>query len=170
MNHPHARHVRHGGSTLVEAVIAVGVLAVAIPMVFGTLAESGKSGLAAQAETRSAWIVPVCMDEIRASREGLSPYFPPTLTGQIFPPAGEVWALAFTPDGKAIGKLTEKFYDAGVGEMDGKKIGYIAAMSATEVNTQPGVSPMLRVVITLEYPAARHVLKRAKLNFHTRIP
>jgi hypothetical protein len=154
----------------VEAVIAVGVLAVAIPIVFGTLAESGKSGLAAQAETRSAWIVPVCMDEIRASRVGRSQYFPPTLTGQTFPSAGEVWALAFTPDGKAIGKLTQSSYDAGVSLMDEKKVGYIAIMSASEVNSPPESKPMLRVDIILEYPAARNALKRKKLNFNTRIP
>ena len=33
------------GSSLIEAVIAMGVLAVAIPLVFGALAEAGKSGI-----------------------------------------------------------------------------------------------------------------------------
>ncbi len=80
------------GATMVEAVIAVGVLAVAIPMVFGAIAKSGESGIASQAETRSTWIVPACMREIRASREGRSTYFAATAAGQAFPPAGEVWA------------------------------------------------------------------------------
>ncbi len=107
-NHPLQR-----GASLIEAVIAIGVLAVAIPLVFGALAEAGKSGLASQAESRSTWIIPACMDEIRASRAGCPRYFTPTTAGQTFPPAGEVWALAFSPDGKPIGKIPQALYDKG---------------------------------------------------------
>lgn len=165
---PH--HSVRRGVTLIESVIAIGVLAVAIPMVFGALAESGKSGMAAQAETRSTWIIPVCMDEIRASREGLPQYFTATGTGQAFPPAGEVWALAFTADGKPIGRLDKSLYQSGARELDGKAIRYITAMSATVENPQTGTTPMLRVDISLEYPATVKAEKRETLDFHTRIP
>ncbi len=158
------------GSVLMESIIAVAVLAVAIPMVFGSLAESGKSGLAAQAETRSAWIVSACMDEIHASRAGNPQYFAPTVIGQKFPPPDEVWALAFSVDGKPIGKLSKDLYDSGSREIDGKRIAYIAAMSAAPANSPPESVQMLRVDIALEYPAASKALKRAKLAFHTRTP
>lgn len=158
------------GSALMESVIAVAVLSIAVPMVFGTLAESGKSGLAAQAETRSAWIVSACMDEINASRSGNPQYFTPTVTGQSFPPPEDVWALAFSEDGKSIGKISRELYDSGSRELDGKRIAYIATMSAVPASSLPETSHMLRVDITLEYPAASNALKRAKIAFHTHTP
>ena len=158
------------GVTLIESVIAIGVLAVAIPMVFGALAESGKSGMASQAETRSTWIIPVCMDEIRSSREGRPQYFTATVTGQAFPPAGEVWALAFSADGKPVGRLDKSLYQSGAREINGKVIRYITSMSATVENPQTGTTPMLRVDVSLEYPASVKSEKREKLDFHTRIP
>jgi type II secretory pathway pseudopilin PulG len=170
MNPTPSNHSCPGGSTLIEAIIAVGVLAVAIPMVFGALAESGKSGLVSQAETRSTWIIPACMDEIRASREGRPQYFTSTVTGQAFPPAGEVWVLAFSADGKPIGPLDKMLYQSGVRELNGKTVRYIAAMSAFEEGSRAGVTPMLRVDISLEFPAIGKAERRDKLDFHTRIP
>ena len=170
MNPEHDIRSASRGSILMEAVIAVAVLAVAIPMVFGTLAESGESGLAARAETRSAWIVSACMDEIRASRAGHPQYFAPTVTGQAFPPPDEQWALAFSADGKPIGKLSKELYDSGSRELDGKSIAYIAAMSAMAATSQSETPAMLRIDITLEYPAASNAMKRAKIAFHTRTP
>jgi hypothetical protein len=158
------------GATLIEAVIAVGVMAVAVPLVFGALAEAGKSGSAAQAETRAPWIVRTCVEEIQASREGRPRYFTSTTTGQQFPPPGDVWAIAFSADGKPVGKFPKSLYDRGAKELDGKPVRYIAVLSAT---TQPPVAhstPMLKTRITLEYPATAPAERRAKLHFHTRIP
>ena len=152
------------GVTLVEAVIAVGVLAVAVPLVFGALAEAGKSGFSSQAETRSTWMVPACMDEIQASRDGRPQYF------TAFPPAGDVWALGFSAEGKPVGKLSKALYDKGAKELDGKPILYIAVMSAGNATLTSGGQTMLRARISIEYPAAAPVAKRSKLDFHTRIP
>jgi len=163
-------NVRRRGATLVEAVIAVGVLAVAIPLVFASLAESGNSGLSSEAETRSTWIVPVCMDEVRASREGRSLYFPATTVGEAFPPAGEVWALGFSPEGSPVGKLSQALYQKGAKEVDGGSIRYIALMSAITSAAGPGSTSMKQLRITIEYPASAPLEKRKKIDFHTRIP
>lgn len=158
------------GTSLIEAVIAVGVLAVAIPLVFGALAESGKTGMSAEAETRSTWMVPACMEEIQASREGRSQVFIATTVGEIFPPAGEVWALAFSPEGKPLGKLSKAVYDKGTREISGKPVRYIASLSSKVPTTTTGAAPMLSLRISLEYPAASPAAKRQKLEFYTRIP
>lgn len=158
------------GSSLIEAVIAMGVLAVAVPLVFGALAESGKSGMSSEAETRSTWIVPTCMDEIRASREGLPQYFTTTAVAQAFPPAGDVWALAFSPEGKPIGKVTKAVYDKGMKDLNGQAVRYLASLSAATVTTKAGAPPMQRVRISLEYPSTSPAAKRRKLDFYTRIP
>lgn len=158
------------GSSLIEAVIAMGVLAVAVPLVFGALAESGKSGMSSEAETRSSWIVPACMEEIQASRDGRPQFFTTTAVGQTFPPSGDVWALGFSPEGKPVGKISKALYDKGTKEIDGKPIAFIAAISSTTVTTTNASTPMLRVQIALEYPAAAPVLRRQKLDFYTRTP
>jgi hypothetical protein len=158
------------GATLIEAVIAVGVLAVAVPLVFGAIAEAGKGGQSAQAETRAPWIVRTCMEEIQASRDGRPQYFTTTTTGQPFPSSGDVWALAFSADGKPVGKLSKALYDKGSKELNGKAVRYIAVISAT---TQPPVAnttPMLKSRVSIEYPASVPAKKRTKLDFHTRIP
>ncbi len=162
---------RSSGATLVEAVIAIGVLAVAIPMVFGAIAEAGKSTMASEAETRSTWMVPVCLDEVLASRAKRPVYFTSTEVGQIFPPSGDVWALAFSEEGKPVGKLTKAQYDKGLRDLSGKPVRYIATLSSTtESVSSPGVTPMLRMKISIEYPAISRAGKRGKLDFHSRIP
>lgn len=158
------------GSSLIETVIAMGVLAVAIPLVFGALAESGKSGMSSGAETRGVWMVPACMEEIRASREGRPRFFESTAVTQTFPPDGEVWALAFSPQGKPIGKLGTAVYEHGTRELNGQAVGYIASLSSSAATVTAGAAPMLRARISLEYPAASPVVKRRKLDFYTRIP
>ena len=158
------------GSSLIETVIAMGILAVAIPLVFGALAESGRGGLSSEAETRSTWIVPACMEEILASREGRPQFFTPTVIGQAFPPAGEVWALAFSPEGRPLGKLSKSLYDKGTKELNGQTIRYIATISSATTTTPSGQTPLLRTRISIEYPATAPVAKRQKLDFFTRIP
>lgn len=162
--------LRNRGASLIETVIAMGVLAVAIPLVFGALAESGKSGMSSEAETRSTWMVPACMEEIQASRAGKPRFFTPTNAGQTFPPAGDVWALAFSPEGKPIGKLSKAVYDKGTKEVDNQPVRYIASISSATTPTPTGATPMLRVRISLEYPATSPAAKRQKLEFYTRIP
>jgi Tfp pilus assembly protein PilV len=158
------------GNSLVEAVIAVGVLAVAVPLVFGALAEAGKGGTSAQAETRATWIVRACMREIEASRDGRPQYFTATTTGQTFPPAGDVWALAFAPDGSTLGKVSKAQYDRGLKELDGRPVRYIAVMKTAAGNVVAGNTPMLDARISIEYPATASAERRDKLDFHTRIP
>ena len=148
----------------------MGVLAVAVPLVFGALAEAGKSGSSAQAETRATWIVRDCMREIEASRDGRPQYFTATTTGQTFPPAGDVWALAFTPDGSTVGKLSKAQYERGLKELDGRPVRYIAVLEAVAGNVTSGTTPMLDARISIEYPATVPAQRRDKLDFHTRIP
>ena len=164
---------KNRGSSLIETVIAMGVLAVAIPLVFGALAESGKSTLAAEADTHSTWIIPACMAEIQASRNGSPQFFSNTVTNETFPPQGEVWVLAFSKEGLPIGKITQSDYAIGIKQIDRKPIRYLAKLSAehppsTEMNL--GQTPILRVLISLEFPATSPAAKRQKREFYTRIP
>lgn len=170
MKQPPRHRPQSAGATLVEAVIGIGVLAVALPVVFSALAEAGKSAVAAEVETRSTWVIPACIEEIQASRDGRPRFFTATRAGQAIPPAGEPWVLAFSPTGKAIGKLSQADYERGAKTLDGRPIRYLAVLSATPQAVTPAGTVLLRGLITLEHPASARAAKRAKLDFHTRIP
>lgn len=157
-------------SSLIDAVIAIGVLAIAIPLVLASMTQAGKSGLSAEAETRCNWMIPACMEEIRASREGLPQYFTTTSIGQFFPPTGDFWALAFGPDGKPIGKISKSLYDMGTKELNGKPVLYLATMTATADHVKFMETPMMNVQILIDYPASSPLAKRQKLEFYTQIP
>jgi type II secretory pathway pseudopilin PulG len=170
MKHSSHRGFCLAGVSLIESLIALGVLAVAIPAVLAVMTEAGKSGLASQAETRSTWMIPACLDEIRASRGGSPQYFSPTASGQAFPPPGELWALAFSPEGRPIGKLPRTLYSNGIRELDGQTVRYIASLASSEVPGSDASARLLNVRISLEYPAASPETQRRKLVFHTRMP
>src|SRR5690606_30281475 len=143
------------GASLVEAVLAVGVLALAVPLVFAAMAESGESVLAAQAETRSSWIVSACLEELHLARNGQSIHLPEMIPSEDFPSGGGVVALAFSAEGAMAGKVGREAYDRGLREIEGRSVRYVVSMTGarSEANAT-GACRCLDVVITLEYPAA----------------
>ncbi|MBK1881383.1 hypothetical protein JIN85_03085 [Luteolibacter pohnpeiensis] len=155
------------GATLIEAVIAVGVLAVAVPLIFATLAQSGESSLDAGAETRCSWVIPACVEELRAASYNQS-----QLLGEI--PAGKEFSdisLAFSESGKALSKLDPAVYAQGIRD---KRVRYIVSMTATlpeqENSTTSSATPIRQLRLRLEYPAAAPSGSRNKIDFYTRLP
>jgi type II secretory pathway pseudopilin PulG len=158
---------KSSGSSLIETVIAMSVLAVAIPLVFVALAESGKSSSSAEFETRSSQIIAACMAEIRASREGNPAFFTKTKVAETFPPPSDLWALAFSSLGEPIAKLTRSEYEKGLKEINGTPARYLTTLSSHQI-TEQGVTPIIsRISITLEYPSIAPVSKRQKLTFYS---
>jgi type II secretory pathway pseudopilin PulG len=160
----------HRGSSLVEVVVSIGVLAVAVPLIFGSIVESGNAGQYSAAETRAPWMVGTCMEEIRASRAGKARYFDNTGMDQPFPPTGEIWALGFAESGSIIGKLSRQEYESGLRKFEDSDIRYIASIrSSTKPPDIPEGSP-LSIHISVEFPAAAPAAKRRTLDFHTLLP
>jgi len=158
------------GSSLVEVLIAMGVLAVALPLVFAVLARSGQSCAAAQAETRSTWIIPACLNEIEAAHHGTARFLPALTPGQPFPARGDILALAFAQDGRAIGCVPPAAYRSGVSRLADVPIRYLASLHTEPVPSQLNLPPLLNLHLTLEYPAAAPLANRRRLDFHTRLP
>jgi Tfp pilus assembly protein PilV len=162
----------HSGASLIEVVIAMGVLAVSLPMLFGVFAKSGESAAAAKAETRCNWIIPECMREIEAAREGKARFLPKRDPGAPYPAAGETLALAFSGDGRPLGKVPSRSYESGVKSLADEPVRYLVSIHSqlAENKDRPDAPPMLNLRLTLEYPAAVPVHKRRTLDFHSRIP
>ena len=158
------------GSSLIEVLLAMGVLAVALPLVFAVLARSGQSAASAQAETRCVWIIPTCLDEIAAARDGTARFLPKLARGEPFPAAGEVLALAFAADGRPLGCVARDAYLSGLSRLADDPIRYLVSMRAEPAVAQPKSQAMLGLHLTLEFPAAAPLKQRHLLKFHTRIP
>lgn len=156
------------GVTLVEMILAVAVLAVAIPLVFAALAGAGKSATAAAAETASTWIVPACIAELEAARTGKSRYIPSIADQPSFPPPGEIRALSFSRHGELLGKLDPAEYDRGSPTAVPRPVFYLVRITASA--TALPLAPAVRAVqLTLEYPASAPASRRQKLHYYTHI-
>jgi Tfp pilus assembly protein PilV len=164
-------HSPQRGTSLIEAVIAVGVLAVAVPLVFGTMVGTGETGMASQAETRCSWIVPVCMEELQLAMKDQSEMLDKLEPGVAFP-SGNPLALGFTGEGKAVKRVSTGDYTKGVRMMNNEPIRYIASMSGElpQPTGNSDLQPNLKVKIVLEYPAAAPEAKRQKIEFYTTLP
>jgi type II secretory pathway pseudopilin PulG len=158
------------GFSLIEAVVSVGILALAIPLVLGALVESGNSGTSAAAETRCGWIVPACLDELKAAADGKSVLLPTTPLGTAFPAAGQVYGIAFGAGGNSLGAVDKAAYDSGVKRIADQDVRYIAVIEGEVLPAKAGSVPMRSIRVGLEYPAAVPARKRTKLDFFTKTP
>ena len=158
------------GFSLIEAIVSVGVLALAIPLVLGALVESGNSGTSASAETRSGWMVPTCLDELKAAADGKSSLFPATPLGTAFPPAGGLFGIAFNASGQSLGAVDMAGYTSGLKRMNDQDVRYIAMIEGEVVAAKAGSAPMRSIHISIEFPAAAPLARRTKLDFFTKTP
>lgn len=155
------------GFSLVEALLATGVLAVALPLLAGVMVAAGQSGVDARADTRSTWMASACVAEIEALRGGRSCWFPAVAAGAAFPQDDEVWALGFGADGGMVARVPTPLYQKGLRQLDGKRVSYIMKLAARHGDAPAG---LMQVTLTLEYPAAAAAAQRRKLRYHTYLP
>jgi len=158
------------GSSLIEVVLAMSVLAVALPLVFAVLARCAQSCACAQAETRCAAIIPACLNEIEAAHQGTARFLPPLARGQPVPAPGATLALAFAEDGHALGCVAPAAYRTGISRLADEPVRYLASLHSEPEPALPNMPPMLNLRVSLEYPSAAPLAKRQRLDFHTRIP
>lgn len=165
----HPSHCRRGAS-LIEVVIAMGVLAVSVPLVFAVIAKSGQNSSHARAETRCAWIIPACLNEIEAARSGQSKFIPSRLPGEPFPAAGTLLCIGFAEDGRPLGTIEQAAYDKGIKTLSDEPVRYLATIRSEVAPVKAGSPPMLNLHLIVEHPAAAPARKRQKIDFHSRIP
>ena len=170
MKPPRSSRGSLAGSSLIEVLIAMGVLAVVLPLVFAVLARAAQSCAAAQAETRSVSILPVCMNEIEAAQHGAARFLPPITRGTPIPAPGACIALAFARDGHPLGCVPPDAYLAGTRQLANEPIRYLASFHTEPAPKRPNMPVILTLRISLEYPAAAPLAMRQHLDFYTCIP
>ena len=163
------RKMADDGFSLIETVLALGVLAVSVPLVFLALGEGGKSGMASAKDSRAGRMADACLEEIRASREGRARWFSNSGPSDSIPPDGGFWALAISSEGRVLGRITADQWAVGVARVDGQAVRYLAAVDSVPY-VFDGMPAMRNVCVTVEDPAAAPQGKRGKSEFHTLMP
>lgn len=158
------------GVSLVETMVAVGVLAVVVPLSLAAMLKAGEVGRSARAETRAPAIAEQCRAEVEAAMRGRSAHFPQLAAGEPFPPEGQVMALAVGRDGAVLGSLPRAAYDRGIERLEGKDVSYLAVVSGVRSDSEWAGEPAVVLTVSVEHPAALKRLQRSKLGFHTRLP
>ncbi len=100
------------GVSLLEAVIAVGVMAVAVPLALSAIGSAGILGVSARAETRAPGIADWCRIELEAARRGESQVLPMIIADEAFPGGDQVLALAFDREGALLGGVESDDFDS----------------------------------------------------------
>jgi hypothetical protein len=157
------------GVSLVETMVAIGVLALVGPLAVAALLKSGEGGAAARAETRSAVIVEQCLAELKNARSGGSQHLPALQPGMAFG-GNEVLCLAFGRDGSLIGRVSGAEYDAGHGRSGNQDVSYLARLEGSLDSQRTGYPPLLTVTLSIEYPAVAPGDRRRRMEFHTKLP
>jgi hypothetical protein len=153
------------GVSLMETVVAMGVLAVAVPLALAAMSKAGSVGSSARAETRAPAIAERCLLEVKAARRGESEVLPVLQPAVSFPGGGEVLVLGFSREGRLLGEVDAESYESGMrDELDGETVNYVASISGRFDN--PGVTLTVRV----EHPAVQRRAKRSGVDFHTKLP
>ena len=158
------KHPRAGVS-LMETVVAVGVLAIAVPLAFAAMTKATSVGSSARAETRAPAIAERCLLEVKAAQKGESAFLPPIEPAVSFPGEGDVMALGFSREGRILGVVAKEDFQAGLREkMGGEDVDYVARITGRFDD------PELTLTVRVEYPAVKKEASRSGVGFHTKLP
>lgn len=162
---------RHRGLTLIEAVIALGVIAVAVPLILSATAVSARTRMNAETDTRSAWLARTVQSELTdAWRDLPSPMFSPK---PAFPTIGSAAApevLLFDADGKFLSRGSSSDYTDGSRNDKAVYLVSLYAEKQNPANFTVNDDSLARVQITVAHNARAPMGKRNTHSYSILIP
>ncbi|MBB5349902.1 Tfp pilus assembly protein FimT [Haloferula luteola] len=153
------------GVSLVETVVAVAVLAVAIPLSLAAMTKAGDETRVARAETRAPAIAEYVKMELEQARSGTSAVYGKLDEFPVLSEGSGAKPLGFSRDGSLIGPLGDDEYENGVRPTAGQEEVYFVALATTRT-TERGTL----VTVKIAHPAIRAAKKRKEVSFHTLLP
>lgn len=87
-----------------------------------------------------------------------------------FPAGDELAAIAFTAEGRVVGRVVAGDYEQGVGRMNGEAVRYLVRIDGKPEQVRSDGRPMRSVRIAVEYPAGTPEKQRRTLEFYSRVP
>ncbi len=157
-------HRCSGGFSLMEVVIAVGVLAVAIPVIMAMMVAGTRSSRVATDETQAALIARSVMQEIRSARDGQGALVEETLPWPEFPAGGERLVFSVNVGGELVERLGDGEYATGLRD---REVQYLvsAAGALHRLQDAPDVEVLSKVVVSVETPPGAKPEDRRKFEF-----
>ncbi len=162
---------RRRGLTLMEAVVALGVIAVAVPLILSATAVSTRTRMNAETDTRSAWLARAVQQELTSAWRDLpSPLFPvkPTFPTLGSPTAPEV--LLYDADGQFLSRGQASDFLNGVRNNRAVYLVSLHAQKQNPANLTSTEELLSRVQITVGHPAQGPRPKRIASTYTILIP
>ncbi len=150
--------------TLVETVIAIGVIAVAVPLIMAVSSASLNDKRNAEADTKSAWLARDLQDQVAAlwaTPRGHS-YLPDTLS-LPFPTIGtaaEPTVFLYDNDAKFIAVGASTDMQTGSKQDKAQYLVSLYSTSQPPSNLTTSTTKLARLFIKVEYPAKASLKKR----------
>ncbi len=157
-------HRCRGGFSLMEVVIAVGVLAVAIPVIMAMMVAGTRSSRVATDETQAALIARSVMQEIRSARDGKGGLVEGTLPWPEFPTGGERLVFSVDAGGRLVEQLGDGDYTTGLRD---REVQYLVSAAGTlhRLPGSPDLEVLSKVVVSIETPPGAKPEDRRKFEF-----
>lgn len=152
------------GLTLMEAVVALGVIAVAVPLILSASAVTTRTRSNAEADTRSAWLAREVQRELTQAWRGLpTAMFPELPTFPVLATEEAPEILLFDQDGGYLGRGKDGDLQSGVpvGAAQYMVLLHALAMSPTNMTaTSPDALSQVhvRVAHSARAPRAKRIL------------
>lgn len=155
------------GFTLIEVLIAIGLVATTFPLIFAMLAQNAQRAKRAEQDTRTPFIAQQLIHTIQRGQQ--TPTFPfnTLLSSPQFPTQGDWIGLLISPEGKILRTLDSDEINKGSTELAN---GYIA-LARGLAHKQEGLSQSLcKVEIRIQTPSSRPIKKRISSTFFSLLP
>ena len=154
-----------------ESVIALGVIAIAIPLILGATTLSARTRRIAEADTHSAWLARTIQQELtEAWQDRPSTMFPTQPDFPNFGSVDEPEVLLFDQDGNFLIRGSNSDYAHGSSHAQAV---YLVSLFATEQKPANFNSPeqlLSRVEITVAHSAHSQLAKRIAFDYTVLIP
>jgi type II secretory pathway pseudopilin PulG len=159
------------GLTLMEAVIALGVIAFAVPLIVAATSQSSKTRISAEADTRSAWLAQDVQRQLIDSwNDRVTITFP---TKPMFPDFGTASSpivLLYDNDSAFVQTGTPQEYTNGSTNQRASYLVSVYGIGTTPHNLTTTERNLSRVIISVENSAKAMATKRNRNVFTLLIP
>lgn len=172
MRHPSpSTRRKYRGLTLMEAVIAIGIVAVAVPLILAATSAASKSRINSEADTRSAWIAKETQRQLTDAWRGMpNTYFSTKPAFPTFSSETEPLVLLFNQSAGLIGPGNPEIYATGSSNPEAYYMVTVHGEAAIPSTADQADNSLSKVSISVEHSAKSPRAKRNSNPFLVLIP
>lgn len=148
------------GYTLVEVIVAIGVMGVMLPIAVISMSKAALGLQKNRMEEQCQVVVAACMAEVQSARNGQASSSGNGLLGDSSSSVWDTGVFGFDEGGELIGRLSQAQDTKGVKELGGRAVVLIARLD------KMGQGEMTQIKIGVEYPAKAKAVVRKRRSFY----